>query len=105
MDLHRRHRTCRARGSRVATHEQRKLELRQRWSTTACAPDPVWRRMAVGSSTTTPPTVTGHFELWWIKGALTVRAVTTLLVTTNLDFDASSPPSWVPLSSVPVDVR
>jgi Tol biopolymer transport system component len=48
---------------------------------------------------------TGHFELWWIKGALSAAPSPPLLVTTNLDFDASSPPSWSPLSSVPVMAR
>jgi Tol biopolymer transport system component len=48
---------------------------------------------------------TGHFELWWIKGALSAAPSPPLQVTTNLDFDASSPPSWSPLSSVPVMAR
>jgi len=47
----------------------------------------------------------GHFELWWIKGALTATPAAPLRVTTNLDFDATSPPSWSPLASLPVMVR
>jgi Tol biopolymer transport system component len=48
---------------------------------------------------------TGHFELWWIRGASSATLSPPLQVTTNLDFDASSPPSWSPLSSVPVMAR
>jgi hypothetical protein len=36
---------------------------------------------------------------------LTTPASPPLLVTNNLDFDALSPPSWSPLSSVPVMSR
>jgi Tol biopolymer transport system component len=48
---------------------------------------------------------TGHFELWWIAGALGAAPAAPLQVTTNLDFDATSPPSWSPLSTVPVMSR
>ncbi len=47
----------------------------------------------------------GHFELWWIKGALTATPDSPEKVTTNLDFDAASPPSWSPLASLPVMSR
>lgn len=47
----------------------------------------------------------GHFELWWIKGALTATPAAPLEVTTSLDFDATSPPSWSPLTSIPVMTR
>jgi Tol biopolymer transport system component len=47
----------------------------------------------------------GHFELWWIKGALSAAPSPPLQVTTNLDFDATSPPSWSPLATVPVMSR
>jgi Tol biopolymer transport system component len=47
----------------------------------------------------------GQFELWWIKGALTATPSAPLQVTTNLDFDAASPPSWSPLTSIPVMTR
>jgi len=69
-----------------------------------CA-DPVWAPDGSGLVYYNTADVTGHFELWWIKGALTVAPSPPLLVTTNLDFDASSPPSWSPLSSVPVMSR
>jgi Tol biopolymer transport system component len=49
--------------------------------------------------------ITGHFELWWIKGALTATPAAPLQVTTNLDFDAISPSSWSPLTSIPVMTR
>jgi Tol biopolymer transport system component len=47
----------------------------------------------------------GHFELYWIKGALTATPSPPLQVTTNLDFNATSPPSWSPLATVPVMAR
>ncbi len=47
----------------------------------------------------------GQFELWWIKGALTATPAAPLQVTTSLDFDATSPPSWSPLTSIPVMTR
>jgi hypothetical protein len=47
----------------------------------------------------------GHFELWWIKGALTTTPTAPLQVTKDLDFDASSPPSWSPLTTIPVMTR
>ena len=47
----------------------------------------------------------GHFELWWIKGALTATPAAPLQVTTSLDFDATSPPAWSPLTSIPVMTR
>lgn len=47
----------------------------------------------------------GHFELWWIKGALTAAPAAPLQVTTSLDFDATSPPSWSPLTTIPVMTR
>lgn len=48
---------------------------------------------------------TGHFQLWWIAGAASATPAPTKQVTTNLDFDATSPPSWSPLASVPVMAR
>lgn len=48
---------------------------------------------------------TGHFELWWIAGAMGATPALPKQVTTNLDFDATSPPSWSSLASVPVMTR
>jgi Tol biopolymer transport system component len=69
-----------------------------------CA-DPVWAPDGSGLVYYNTADATGHFELWWIKGGLSVAPSPPLLVTTNLDFDASSAPSWSPLSSVPVMSR
>jgi len=69
-----------------------------------CA-DPVWAPDGTGLVYYNTADATGHFELWWIKGALGASPSAPLQVTTNLDFDALSPPSWSPLSSVPVMAR
>ena len=66
---------------------------------------PVWAPDGSGLVYYNTADATGHFELWWIKGALGATPSAPLQVTTNLDFDASSPPSWSPLSSVPVMAR
>jgi len=66
---------------------------------------PVWAPDGSGLVYYNTADATGHFELWWIKGALSAAPSPPLLVTTNLDFDASSPPSWSPLSSVPLMAR
>lgn len=69
-----------------------------------CA-DPVWAPDGTGLVYYNTADATGHFELWWIKDAKSAVPSPTLQVTTNLDFDASSPPSWSPLDSVPVMSR
>jgi Tol biopolymer transport system component len=66
---------------------------------------PVWAPDGSGLVYYNTADVTGHFELWWIKGALSAAPSAPLQVTTNLDFDAASPPSWSPLSSLPVMPR
>src|SRR4029077_2474497 len=47
----------------------------------------------------------GHFELYWIKGALGATPSAPPQVPTSLVCEPSSPPSWSPLSSVPVMPR
>ena len=69
-----------------------------------CA-SPVWAPDGSGLVYYNTADATGHFELWWIKGALGAAPAPPLQVTTNLDFTATSPPSWSPLSSVPVMAR
>lgn len=69
-----------------------------------CA-DPVWSPDGTGLVYYNTADITGHFELWWINGAASAAPSPTIQVTTNLDFDATSPPSWSPLSSVPVMSR
>jgi hypothetical protein len=69
-----------------------------------CA-DPAWAPDGSGLVYFNTADASGHFELWWIKGAAGATPSTTLQVTTNLDFDASSPPSWSPLSTIPVMPR
>jgi|HubBroStandDraft_6_1064221.scaffolds.fasta_scaffold78827_2 Tol biopolymer transport system component len=66
---------------------------------------PVWAPDGSGLVYYNTADASGHFELWWIKGALGTAPSAPLQVTTNLDFDASSPPSWSPLTSVPVMAR
>jgi hypothetical protein len=66
---------------------------------------PVWAPDGSGLVYYNTADATGHFELWWIKGALAATPSPPLQVTTNLDFDSLSPPSWSPLSSVPVMAR
>ena len=66
---------------------------------------PVWAPDGSGLAYYNATDTAGHFELWWIKGALTATPASPLQVTTNLDFDATSPPSWSPLTSIPVMTR
>jgi Tol biopolymer transport system component len=69
-----------------------------------CA-DPEWAPDGSGLVYYNTADITGHFELWWIAGAAGATPSPPLQVTTNLDFDATSAPSWSPLSSVPVMSR
>jgi hypothetical protein len=69
-----------------------------------CA-DPEWAPDGSGLVYYNTADATGHFELWWIKGALSAAPSPTLQITDNLDFDATSPPSWSPLSTLPVMAR
>jgi Tol biopolymer transport system component len=62
---------------------------------------PEWAPDGSGLVYFNPADVTGHFELWWVKGALSATPAAPLQVTTNLDFDATSPVSWSPLASIP----
>jgi Tol biopolymer transport system component len=66
---------------------------------------PQWAPDGSGLIYFNPADLSGHFELWWIKGALSVAPSAPLEVTTNLDFDATSAPSWSPLVTVPTMSR
>ncbi|MGA7988666.1 MAG: hypothetical protein WCB51_09745 [Candidatus Dormiibacterota bacterium] len=66
---------------------------------------PEWAPDGSGLVYFNPADSTGHFQLWWIAGALTATPSPAKQVTTNLDFDATSPPSWSPLATVPVMAR
>jgi Tol biopolymer transport system component len=66
---------------------------------------PEWAPDGSGLVYFNPADVTGHFELWWIKGALAATSAAPVQVTTNLDFDATSPVSWSPLASIPAMSR
>jgi hypothetical protein len=41
-----------------------------------------------------PNDPTGHFQLWWINGAASSTPFAPRLVTSDLDFDATSAPAW-----------
>lgn len=89
----------------VATLTAGKLGTPQTLVNNCLCSAPVWAPDGSGLVYYNTADATGHFELWWIKGALSAAPSAPLQVTTNLDFDASSPPSWSPLSSVPVMAR
>jgi Tol biopolymer transport system component len=89
----------------VATLSGGKLGAPQTLVNNCLCADPEWAPDGSGLVYYNTADSTGHFELWWIKGALDPAPSPPLQVTTNLDFDASSPPSWSPLSSVPVMAR
>jgi Tol biopolymer transport system component len=89
----------------VATLSNGKLGIPKTLVSNCLCADPVWAPDGSGLVYYNTADATGHFELWWIKGASSVAPSAPLLVTTNLDFEASSPPSWSPLSSVPVMSR
>jgi Tol biopolymer transport system component len=89
----------------IATLSGGKLGTPQTLVNNCLCADPEWAPDGSGLVYYNPADATGHFELWWIKGALGATPSAPLQVTTNLDFDASSPPSWSPLTSVPVMAR
>ena len=89
----------------VATLTGGKLGIPQTVVNNCLCASPVWAPDGSGLVYYNTADATGHFELWWIKGALTAAPSPPLQVTTNLDFTATSPPSWSPLSSVPVMSR
>ena len=89
----------------VATLSNGKLGIAKTLVSNCLCADPVWAPDGSGLVYYNAADPTGHFELWWIKGASTAAPSPPLQVTTNLDFDASSPPSWSSLSSVPVMAR
>ncbi len=89
----------------VATLTAGKLGTPQTLVNNCLCSAPVWAPDGSGLVYYNTADATGHFELWWIKGASSAAPSAPLQVTTNLDFDASSPPSWSPLSSVPVMAR
>ena len=67
---------------------------------------PAWAPDGSGLVYFNPADSSGHFELWWIKGALAAATTSPAVqVTTNLDFDATSPPSWSPLATIPTMSR
>ena len=55
---------------------------------------PAWAPDGSGLAYLAPADATGHFQLWWIAGAGTAAAKAPRQVTTQLDFDATSPPAW-----------
>jgi hypothetical protein len=55
---------------------------------------PTWAPDGSGLVYYAPADSTGHFQLWWLAGAATPAPKTPRLVTTDLDFDALSPPAW-----------
>jgi hypothetical protein len=56
---------------------------------------PAWAPDGSGLVYYAPADATGHFQLWWIAGAAGPASKAPREVTTDLDFDASSPPAWV----------
>jgi Tol biopolymer transport system component len=89
----------------VATLTAGKLGAPQTLVNNCLCADPEWAPDGTGLVYYNTADATGHFELWWIAGALGAAPAPPLQVTTNLDFDATSPPSWSPLSTVPVMSR
>lgn len=43
-----------------------------------------------------PADATGHFQLWWLRGGGTLAPLAPVAVTTDLNFDATSAPAWLP---------
>jgi hypothetical protein len=41
-----------------------------------------------------PDDSTGHFQLWWLDNATAATPAPPKLVTSHLDFDATSAPAW-----------
>ena len=55
---------------------------------------PTWAPDGSGLTYFAPGDATGHFQLWWISGAGGLTPKAPMQVTTQLDFDATSPPAW-----------
>ncbi|MBV8194701.1 MAG: hypothetical protein JOY80_04160, partial [Candidatus Dormibacteraeota bacterium] len=55
---------------------------------------PSWAPDGSGLTYFAPADATGHFQLWWIAGAAGSAPKAPQQVTTDLDFDATSPPAW-----------
>ncbi len=89
----------------VATLTAGKLGAPQTLVNNCLCADPEWAPDGTGLVYYNTADATGHFELWWVAGALGAAPAPPLQVTTNLDFDTTSPPSWSPLSTVPVMSR
>jgi hypothetical protein len=58
-----------------------------------CA-SPQWRPDGGGLIYLAPNDKTGHFQLWWLANAASATPAQPELITNNLDFDATSVPSW-----------
>jgi Tol biopolymer transport system component len=89
----------------VASLADTKLGTPRTLVTNCLCSAPVWAPDGSGLVYYNATDTAGHFELWWIKGALTAAPAAPLQVTTSLNFDATSPPSWSPLTSIPVMTR
>jgi Tol biopolymer transport system component len=55
---------------------------------------PAWAPDGSGLVYYAPADVSGHFQMWWVAGAAGATPHASQQVTTNLDFDALSPPAW-----------
>jgi Tol biopolymer transport system component len=60
-----------------------------------CA-SPAWAPDGSGLVYLAPTDATGHFQLWWLNHAGTATPSPPKPVTNHLDFDATSPPAWLP---------
>lgn len=69
-----------------------------------CA-SPAWAPDGSGLVYYAPADASGHFQLWWIAGAAGTSPAPARQATTNLDFDATSPPAWSPLTVNPAQPR
>jgi Tol biopolymer transport system component len=60
-----------------------------------CA-SPAWSPDGTSLLYLAPADATGHFQLWWLNHVDSTTPAAPKLVTTNLDFDATSAPAWAP---------
>ena len=58
-----------------------------------CA-SPAWSPDGTDLVYLAPRDATGHFQLWWVRGASTAAPSPPRAITQDLDLDATSPPAW-----------
>jgi Tol biopolymer transport system component len=79
---------------RVATFDGTTLSAPRTLISGQLVTAPTWAPDGSGLAYLSPASTGGAFQLWWLAGAGGPTPATPKQVTTNLGFDATSPPAW-----------